>query len=742
VHGIDSNGHEDNSVLIVNDEPDQLTLMGSLLRKAGYSILTAEDGVEGLTLARQSRPDLVISDVSMPRMNGLVFCREIRADSVLKTVPILLISARQKDTESAVAGLKAGADDYLEIPFDSARLVAKVSRLLERSRLEASYRDLVEQATDMIFTQDLTGKLMSMNLAGQKFLGRKPEEIIGNSLFAVLGIIPESNGFAGGLSRPQEAREFRHQFVARSASGEDHWLDLIVSPIRDKLGDTIAFRGLARDITERKRFEEALRDSEERYRLLFESTPQPIWVYNEDTLAFVAVNEAATRIYGYNRDEFLSMTIQDIRPSEDIPTLLIKNAADPNDLVLSSPWRHLTRSGKTIYVEISSHPVVFDGKNSKLVIVNDVTERKLLDEKQQRLHTSLQQSAMEWRQTFNAIDFPVLIVDLDGRIKRSNLAAEQIVGVEAEEILGQPVSQLGANEPWKKAAELIESIRENPAPVTEEVKDEATGKTWSITLYLINEFGSFGERAILIAQDISKRVELEASLRQSEMMSLLGSLVAGVAHEVRNPLFGISSILDAFETRFSDRTEYLRYTNVLRDEIGRLTILMEELLEYGKPFRGELYLVSIDEMISRSVRACLPAAEVAHVHLDSKVEDSLPKIRIDRRRLSKVFVNLIENAIQHSPQQSNVTVEARKINDANSEWVECAIRDCGGGISPEDLPKIFEPFFSKRRGGTGLGLAIAHRIMQEHGGKLIAGNNPEGGACMIARFPIPPGGDS
>ena len=134
-----------------------------------------------------------------------------------------------------MAGLQAGADDYLEFPFDSARLVAKVSRLLERSRLEASYRDLVEQASDMIFTQDLTGKLTSINLAGQKFLGRRPEEIIGNSFFAVFGIIPESNGFAGSLGRPQEAHEFRHQFVARSAAGEDRWLDLIVSPIKDKL---------------------------------------------------------------------------------------------------------------------------------------------------------------------------------------------------------------------------------------------------------------------------------------------------------------------------------------------------------------------------------------------------------------------------------------------------------------------------------------------------------------------------
>jgi PAS domain S-box-containing protein len=728
-----SNGREDNSVLIVNDEPDQLRLMRTLLHKAGFAVLTAEDGAAGFALAKREHPDLVISDVTMPEMNGLDFCRHVRADSELKTIPILLVSALQKDTETVVAGLRAGADDYLEIPCDSTRLIAKVSRLLERSRLEASYRDLVEQATDVIFTQDLSGRLTSINLAGERFLGRKQEEIIGNSFFALFGVIPENNGFAGGL---KDSREIRHQFLARSATGEDRWLDLILSPIQ-KLDETIGFRGLARDITERKRFEEALRDSEERYRLLFESTPQPIWVYSEETLGFLAVNEAATRTYGYSRDEFLSMTINDLRPQEDIPTLMIKNAFDPDELVISSPWRHQTRDKKTIYVEMSSHPVVFDGKNSKLVIVNDVTERKLLDEKQQRLHTSLQQSAAEWRQTFNAIEFPVLIVDLSGTIKRSNLAAEQIAGVAPEELIGRVVGELGENQPWQKAAELIEIFRDNQAPVSAEVKDDATSKTWDVTLYQINEFGSVGERVILIAQDISKRAELEASLRQSEMMSLLGSLVAGVAHEVRNPLFGISSILDAFETRFSDRTEYLRYTNVLRDEVGRLTVLMEELLEYGKPFRGELFLVPIDEMIARSIRACLPAAEVAQVTLKSDVEDSLPKIRIDRRRLSKVFVNLIENAIQHSPHAGVVTVEARRLSDGGHDWVQCAIKDSGNGILEQDIPKIFEPFFSKRRGGTGLGLAIAHRIMQEHGGKLIAGNNPNGGACMIARFPTP-----
>lgn len=733
-----SGGREDNSVLIVNDAPDQLSLMQSLLEKAGYRVLTAVDGAEGYELARQFHPDLVISDVTMPRMNGLEFCERLRQDAELQTVPILLVSALQKDTDSVVAGLKAGADDYLEVPFDSTRLIAKVTRLLERSRIEASYRNLVEQASDLIFTHDLNGKLTSLNLAGAKFLGCKQDDVVGESFYAVFGLIPGSNGFSSHLSRPNEATEVRHQFVARTAGGEDRWLDLSLSPIKGKLDETVGFRGLARDVTERKRFEEALRDSEERYRLLFQSTPQPIWVYNEEDLRFLAINEAATRIYGFTEEEFLSMTINDLRAAEDIPTLLINNTTDANDLVISSPWRHQTKDKKIIYVEMTSHPIVFDGKNSRLVIVNDVTEKKRLDEKQQRLHTSLQQSAMEWRQTFNAIDFPVLIVDLSGVIRRSNHAADKVAEAELEQLVGKSIQDFGVRQPWSKATELIEMVRTNSlSPVAEEIKDETSGKTWAISVYLISEFGSVGERAIVIAQDISKRAELEASLRQSEMMSLLGSLVAGVAHEVRNPLFGISSILDAFETRFSDRTEYLRYTNVLRDEIGRLTVLMEELLEYGKPFRGDLYLVSLEEMTARSVRACQPAAEVARVELVSDVEPEVPQLRIDRRRLSKVFVNLIENAIQHSPAGSTVKVEARRLTEGNNQWIQCSIKDEGPGILDVDLPRIFEPFFSKRRGGTGLGLAIAQRIMEEHGGKLIATNNPGGGACMTARFPVP-----
>ena len=721
-------------MLIVNDTPEQLWLMDSLLSKAGYEVVTAADGLEAFDVAKGERPDLVISDVSMPRANGIELCRRIRQDSELRSVPILLVSAHRRDTASVIEGLESGADDYLEMPFDSTRLIAKVSRLLERSKLEANYRDLVEHASDIIFTQDMKGRLTGINAAGAHFLGTEPEKLLGMRFTDAFKISPEDSGLAETFKlKPEDNLQFRTE----DANSRERWLEIITSPTKDRDGDTIGLRGVARDITDRKRIELALRDSDERYRLLFESTPQPIFVYDEETFAFLAVNDAAIRTYGYTRDEFMSMTVNDIRSTEDTPTLLIKIPTGIAEPLISSPWRHRRKDQSIIYVEMTSHPLAFKGSPARLVIANDVSERKLLDEKQLSLHASLQQSAMEWRQTFNAIDFPVLIVDLEGRIKRLNQAAEETAGVNAKEIIDRDISELGKCEPWKKTSELIKAIRANGGSSSAEVKDEVTGKTWAITLYLIHEFGSVGERAILIAQDITKRTELEASLRQGEMMSLLGSLVAGVAHEVRNPLFGISSILDAFETRFSDRTEYLRYTDVLRDEVGRLTVLMEELLEYGKPFKGDFYKLSVDDVVAKSVRACLPVAEVAQVKLVNDIKEPLPKLMIDRRRLSKVFVNLIENAIQHSPSGATVRIEAHGVNEAMQSWVDCSVKDSGPGILDEDKSKIFEPFFSKRRGGTGLGLAIADKIMGEHGGKLIAGNSPEGGACMTARFPVP-----
>src|SRR5438105_11814774 len=133
------------TVLVVNDVYDQVELLRHLLRKSGYGVLSAYDGREGYEVALAARPALIISDVTMPRMDGIELCRAVRAHPELHTTPLLLVSGVRRDSESVLAGFEAGADDYLELPYDPMRLVAKVAHLLERSRAEAALRRGAEE---------------------------------------------------------------------------------------------------------------------------------------------------------------------------------------------------------------------------------------------------------------------------------------------------------------------------------------------------------------------------------------------------------------------------------------------------------------------------------------------------------------------------------------------------------------------------------------------------------------------
>jgi signal transduction histidine kinase len=230
--------------------------------------------------------------------------------------------------------------------------------------------------------------------------------------------------------------------------------------------------------------------------------------------------------------------------------------------------------------------------------------------------------------------------------------------------------------------------------------------------------------------------ELQASLRRSETMSILGSLVSGVAHEVRNPLFGISSTLDAFEAYFGAKPEYQRYLEVLRREVDRLRSLMKDLLDYGRPINQEFSPGSIRDVIAQAIHACEPLAKRSEVNVINQARDSIPQIQMDSKRLLQVFLNLCENAIQHSPQGGSVVIQTDESWQTNQGSVLCVVRDNGPGVKKEDLPHLFEPFFTRRRGGTGLGLSIVQRIVEAHGGTIDVRNHPEGGAEVTVKFPV------
>ena len=246
------------TLLVVNDEPETLEVLTILLQNEGYCVFGALSGEEALALTEQVQPDLVISDIVMPGLDGIELCRRLKSNDRTADVPVLLASARGALDDEGLRGLEAGADDFLEMPFRLQELLIKTARLVERSRIERHYRDLVEQAADIIFTQDKHGRITSINRAGASFFGHPAASLIGLSVVELFGEPQE----AVSQSTTEGAKRNVHRVY--DASRSVRYLEVITTPVYDARGQIAGMRSIARDITERKSLEKYLARQVER----------------------------------------------------------------------------------------------------------------------------------------------------------------------------------------------------------------------------------------------------------------------------------------------------------------------------------------------------------------------------------------------------------------------------------------------------------------------------------------------
>lgn len=311
----------------------------------------------------------------------------------------LLISIdRRKQTEEGLRKAQHGL--ALRVEKRTADLTAANSKLLmqmrERADVEVSlreseerYRELIENATDAIYTLDLSGRYTSLNRAGQQLTGYTLAEALQMRMTDVVG--PDDLEWMrerfGRILAGAILPSFELEISVKD--GRRITLDISSRAIRED-GVNVGIQGIARDITERKLAEEGLRESEARYRLLFESNPQPMWVYDLETLGFLAVNEAAVHHYGYSQPEFLAMTINDLRPVEDLPALHASLGRNSNGVRQGDPGRHLKKDGAVIDVEITSHLLVFNDRRAELVLAHDITERKRAERERQAVSEIVQ----------------------------------------------------------------------------------------------------------------------------------------------------------------------------------------------------------------------------------------------------------------------------------------------------------------------------------------------------------------
>lgn len=611
-------------------------------------------------------------------------------------------------------------------------------REIEQARRvsEARFRNLFERNLAGVYRTTLDGRVIDCNESFARILGHASREEVRSRPGDVF--YPDRSDREAFLRRLRERGALTNSEVClRKKDGSVVWVLENVHLLEEGSPAGPVIEGTMIDVTERRRASDALRESEEYFRSLIDNSLDVITILNADgTIRYGS--PSLERLLGYKPQELVEESVFDYVHPEDGEAVRRMFAAMVHGSGSASAefrfrhrdgsWRHMESIGS----DLSNHPSVA----GLLVQSRDVTERKVADENQARLQFAIQDAAKEWQRTFDAIESPVLILDGNAEIRRLNRAAKVLSGKTYRETIGLAVEALGPGEPWKKSAELAHQIQAGGAATSGQARDLATGRSWDVVASRLKAASSETERIILVAREITGVVRLQEKLHHTRTMSAMGSLVAGVAHEVRNPLFGISATLDAFEARFGQREEYRQYVAVLRGELERLSHLMGDLLEYGKPSSLEFSEGAIGEIVAEAVRGCEALAQQAGVSLGSRVESGFPPIRMDRRRLTQVFQNLLDNAVRHAPPQSAVVVDAEETRVEGERWIDCRVRDEGPGFRPEDLPRIFDPFFTRRRGGTGLGLSIVQRIVEEHGGKIFAGNGTERGAVVTVRLPV------
>ena len=334
---------------------------------------------------------------------------------------------------------------------------------------------------------------------------------------------------------------------------------------------------------------------------------------------------------------------------------------------------------------------------------------------------------ISWDQILANLDDGVIALDAEAKVLFFNEASEVLTDISSAAAVGQSLEQIFKREPW-----LVDLVKRTHPPRQRRARGEGDfisrwGKKIPVGVTvspLQDRHGQF-VGTILLLRDIKRRTELEEDLKRADRLVLMGTLGAGLAHEIRNPLGGIKGAAQLLRRSVDSNPSVREFTDIMIREVDRVNQLIEQLLDLSRPAQLEIAPINIHEVLEDVL--LLESQTVGQKELQVKkwFDPSLPPIRGDRARLTQVFLNLVKNAFQ-AMERGTLAVTTRLETDYHVRehgtapnrfiWVDFA--DEGTGIREDDLPHIFSPFFTTKNNGTGLGLATCYRIIKEHGGTI------------------------
>jgi two-component system sensor histidine kinase/response regulator len=625
---------------------------------------------------------------------------------------------------------------------------------------ERRLADIISFLPDPTFVIDYEGKVIAWNKAMEELTDIKARDILGKGDHAyAMPFYGENRPIVIDLAMvPDQTQELKYEKVQRQGDallaetfapglrGGGRYLSTAASALRNSKGEIVGAIEIIRDITERKKVEDEISESEKKFRVLFESSYDAIMLLDKN--GFFDCNEQTLRMFGLSKEEFIKSHPADLSPptqangqeSFQEANKVIAEAFEKG--VKKFEWLHKRMNGEVFDAEVWLTAFEIEGREIIQATVRDITDRK-------RLERELRETSVLNETLLQTIPFPWDIVSENGEVMHASNNFTEILGKD-------PVGEL-CWQMYKDDGTQCSDCPLRQGVTIGETKSIETHGALGGKVYLITHTGmTFKDKnAVLeIFQDITERKRAEEELKATKEAAVLATqakseFLANMSHEIRTPMNGIIGMIDlSLDTELTD--EQREYMELAKSSAQSLLILINDILDFSKIEAKKLDIESVDfdlyDLMDETMRVLGIDADKKGVELIYEIDHNIDySIKGDSFRLKQVIMNLVKNAVKFTD-EGHIYVKVEEAEDiVDKKQLHFSVEDTGIGIAPDKLQAIFDTFTqvdgstTRKYGGTGLGLTITKRLVEMMNGQIWIESEEGKGSIFHVAIPFQQG---
>jgi PAS domain S-box-containing protein len=650
-------------------------------------------------------------------------------------------------------GLKLDAEVCITIEKmekGGVRTYAYLRDITERKRMEREIREatkrfekIAEMGEDGIIVFDEGSRIEFANQMASEIIGIPKDEILGREFFSLIGK-PDEEFLEEMVMRGEGLGEkVCTEMSIQTPQGLTKETEICLAPTQSEHGRITTY-AYVRDITERKKFERELKESEKKFRNLFERVRQGLYISTKEG-HFVDCNRALLEMAGYSdKEEFLEIDIAQELYVNPEDRKNFQAFVEERGFVKDFEVEFKNKNGEKMTVLISADAKL-DGEGRGVGyegIIIDITDRKRMERKLKEANEFL----------MNLIESSVdgiIVTDMKGDILIFNNGAENILGYKAEEVVGK--MNIRSIYPPGVAKEVMGKLKSpdyggmgklTSFPIVHRRKDGELIEG-DLSASLIYDESGKEIASVGIFKDLRERLRIERELRemqqallQSEKLAAMGRLTSQIAHELNNPIYGIMNTLELLKTEIPPESKRRRILELSLSEIQRLAEMLKNMLSFSKPEEEKRRPVKINELVEGILLVMEKQMKESNIKVETYFDETLPEVMASTNQMRQVVLNLLKNAKEAMPKGGSLTVRTSQ----KDHKVIVAIQDTGVGVPEELRDKIFEAFFTTKQKvkGVGLGLSVCYGIIKDHGGEIRVESEVDKGTTFTILLPFSP----